>query len=198
MANKEINVEGERFELYLDHATIQKRVKAIARKVSADYKDSTPIILCVLNGAFMFYSDLLKNLTIDCETAFLPLSSYGNAKTSTGVVKLLGKLPRNFKGRDILVVEDIVDSGTTIEFLVKALTGLKVRSFRIISLLYKNESVKSNVTIHYIGFQIPRHFVIGYGLDYAQKKRNLRDVYKLKAHKVEPPKSQRKKQSNGR
>lgn len=198
MAGKHILVEGERFEIYLRERDIQKRIKELAKRINRDYARKVPVALCILNGAFLFYADLLRHLTIDCETAFLPLSSYGSEKTSSGVVRMLGKLPKRFKGRDILVVEDVVDSGNTVEFIENALKNIKVRSYRIISLLYKNDTAKKSVTIRYIGFRIPNHFVIGYGLDHAQKKRNLRDIYRLSDRVAPPQQSHRNKRNNGK
>lgn len=165
--------------LLLDEKRIQRRIKELAKEISRDYYGTVPVFLSVLNGAFIFTSDLLKNLTIDCEVEFLKLSSYGNNKTSSGKVKLITPIPRSIRNRDVIVVEDIIDSGNTVRFLQSGLKKYNLRSLSIISLLYKNHKAPKDVKIDYIGFKIPNHFVVGYGLDLMQKKRNLKNIYRL-------------------
>ncbi len=174
-----LKLGNDTFELYLSEERIQKRVQQLARKISKDYKGHVPIFIGVLNGAFIFMSDLIRNVTIDCEVDFLKLSSYGDAKISSGKVTLLKELNCDVRGRDIIVVEDIIDSGLSIDFMKRLITVLKPRSVSIAALLYKKKSIKIHTPIKYIGFKIPNNFVIGYGLDYAQKERNLRAVYRL-------------------
>ena len=176
---KYISVNNDRFVLYLTESKIQSRVRALGRQISKDYRGRVPIFIGVLNGSFVFLSDLIRNVTIDCEIDFLKLSSYGDSKISSGNVKMLKELNCQIEGRDIIIVEDIVDSGLSVDFMVKLVRQQNPRSFKIISLLYKKESLKVDVPIHYIGFTIPNYFVIGYGLDYAQKERNLRAIYRL-------------------
>ena len=179
MPAKRVQVDNEVFEAVLSERQIQGRVKKLAREISRDYKGKNPIALCILNGAVFFYADLLRNLSIDCEVAFLSLSSYGSAKKSSGKVKLTSPLPRILRGRDVIVVEDIVDSGTTVEYLEKSLRKLGVKSASIVALLHKHEATKKSFKLDYVGFRIPNDYVIGYGLDVAQKKRALRDIYRL-------------------
>ena len=168
------------FVPYLTEAKIQRRVKQLARQISKEYEGRVPIFIGILNGSFIFMADLIRHVTIDCEIDFLKLSSYGDAKISSGDVKMLKELNCQVEGRDIIIVEDIVDSGLSIDFMIKLISKQNPRSFKIISLLYKKEALKIDVPIHYVGFTIPNYFVIGYGLDYAQKVRNLRSIYRLK------------------
>jgi hypoxanthine phosphoribosyltransferase len=183
MPRKRIAIGKDIFKVFITERKIQKRVKELARELNRDYRRKNPMMLCILNGAVFFYADLLRNLKIDCEMAFLSLSSYGDRKTSTGRVELRSPLPRILRGRDVIVVEDIVDSGITIDYLEKALKKLGVRSTRIVCLLYKFANTKPRKSLRYVGFRIPSDFVIGYGLDLAQKKRNLRDIYRMSGSK---------------
>jgi len=176
---KHLTVRGDRFILYLSEQRIQRRVRQLARQLSKEYAGRTPIFIGVLNGSFIFLADLIRHVTIDCEIDFLKLSSYGDAKISSGKVTMLKELNCEIEGRDIVIVEDIVDSGLSVDFIRRLISQQNPRSFKIISLLYKKNSLKIDVKIHYIGFTIPNYFVIGYGLDYAQKVRNLRSIYRL-------------------
>ena len=176
---KSINVNDDRFVLFLPESKIQRRVKQLARQISKEYRGRVPVFIGVLNGSFIFLADLIRHVDIDCEIDFLKLSSYGDSKISSGNVKMLKELNCEIEGRDIIIVEDIVDSGLSIDFMIRLVKQHNPRSFKIISLLYKKDALKINVPIHYIGFTIPNYFVIGYGLDYAQKARNLRAIYRL-------------------
>jgi hypoxanthine phosphoribosyltransferase len=177
---KQISINNDTFIPYLSEATIQRRVKQLARRISREYKGRVPIFIGILNGSFVFMADLIRHVNIDCEIDFLKLSSYGDAKITSGNVTMLKDLNCQVEGRDIIIVEDIIDSGLSIDFMIKLITKQNPRSFKIISLLYKKDALKIEVPIHYIGFTIPNYFVIGYGLDYAQKVRNLRAIYRLK------------------
>ncbi len=170
---------SEIFIPYIREEKIQARVKELAEQISIDYKNKTPVFIGVLNGAFLFLADLIKNINIDCEIDFFKLSSYGDEKISTGKVKLLKELNCDVKNRDIIIVEDIVDSGLSIKYIEELFSKYKPASMKVISLLLKRDSLKYNVKIDYIGFHVPSKFVIGYGLDYAQKFRNLRSIYVL-------------------
>lgn len=176
---KKIIVGNEVFVLYISEETIQKRIAELAEEISNDYKDKIPIFIGVLNGAFIFLSDLIKKVTIDCEIDFFKLSSYGDSKISSGNVRLLKELNCDVNGRDIIIVEDIVDSGLSIKYIEEIFSKSKPNSMLVCSLLMKPESLKYDVKIDYIGFRIPSKFVLGYGLDYAQKYRNLREIYVL-------------------
>jgi hypoxanthine phosphoribosyltransferase len=176
---KEITVNNERFVLYLSEKKIQTRVKQLGRQINKDYKGRSPVLIGVLNGSFIFLADLIRHITVDCEMDFMKLSSYGDAKISSGNIRLLKELNCDITDRDIIIVEDIVDSGLSVDFIIKLIRQHNPRSFKVISLLYKKAALKVEVPIHYVGFEIPNHFVIGYGLDYAQKVRNLRGIYRL-------------------
>jgi len=177
--NEQLIIGKEIFVPYLSEDKILERVKEMGEEISKDYKGKTPVFIGVLNGAFIFLTDLIKNISIDCEIDFFKLSSYGDAKISSGKVKLLKELNCDVEGRDIIIVEDIVDSGLSIRFIEDLMQQHKPTSMRVASLLVKPDSLRYDVKIHYIGFNIPSKFVIGYGLDYAQKYRNLRTIYTL-------------------
>ena len=178
-AEQKLIVNGEKFEVLLSEAQIQNRIKELGEKISSDYSGKIPVFIGVLNGAFIFMSDLLKNVSINCEVDFFKLSSYGDAKISSGKVKLLKELNCEVIGRDIIIVEDIVDSGLSIKYLEEIFEEHKPASMRVVSLLRKPKSLKYDVKIDYIGFDIPSKFVIGYGLDYEQMYRNLKAIYIL-------------------
>ena len=174
-----IMIGDEQFVPFLAEDEIQKRVKELAEQISEDYKGKVPVFIGVLNGSFLFMSDLIRYMNIDCEIDFFKLSSYGDAKISSGRVKLLKELNCDVNGRDIIIVEDIVDSGLSINYIEDLFSEKKPNSMKVVSLLVKPGSLKYDVKIDYIGFNIPDKFVVGYGLDYAQKYRNLRSIYVL-------------------
>jgi hypoxanthine phosphoribosyltransferase len=176
---KKLKFGNDTFELYISEEKIQTRIKQLARKINTDYRGRVPIIIGILNGSFIFMADLIRHITVDCEVDFLKLSSYGDAKITSGHVTLLKDLNATIGGRDIIVVEDIVDSGLSIDFIRQLISLHKPNSFKIASLLFKKDALKIDVKIDYIGFSIPNDFVIGYGLDYMQKVRNLRAIYRL-------------------
>lgn len=175
----EIVINKDRFTLYLSEETIRQRIKELAGQINRDYSGKVPIFIGILNGSFIFFSDLIRDITLDCEVDFLKLSSYGDAKISSGQVKLLKDLNCEVTGRDIIVVEDVIDSGLSIEFMKKLVLKENPASFSVVTLLLKKSVAKINFPIDYVGFEIPPEFVIGYGLDYAQKVRNLRSIYRL-------------------
>lgn len=176
---KQIMVGNEKFVPMITDQQIQARVAQIGSEISSEYRGKLPIIIGVLNGAIMFMSDLLKNISINCEIDFLKLSSYGESKISSGKVKLEKVLNADINDRHVIIVEDIVDSGLSIKYMMDLMKDYNPASIRIASLLMKPKSLKYDVKIDYIGFEIEDRFVIGYGLDYAQKYRNLRSVYAL-------------------
>ena len=177
--NERLIIGDDVFVPFLTENIIQNRIKELADQMSQDYKGKIPIFIGVLNGAFIFLSDLIKNISINCEIDFFKLSSYGDSKISSGNVRMLKELNCDVNGRDIIIVEDIVDSGLSIKYLEEIFQSNKPGSMKVCSLLMKPESLKYNVKIDYIGFNIPSKFVIGYGLDYAQKYRNLRSIFVL-------------------
>jgi hypoxanthine phosphoribosyltransferase len=181
MAKKKIVVNNEAFVPYIDEKKIAARIKQLGKKISKDYKDKTPTFIGVLNGAYIFFADLIRHITIECEVDFLKLSSYGDAKISSGNVHLLKDLNCQVKDRHIIVVEDIVDTGLSIDFIKRLLAAQQPASISVVSLLVKPKSLKLDVKVDYVGFNIPSEFVLGYGLDYAQKGRNIPSIYKIAA-----------------
>lgn len=177
---KEINIDGEIFEKYLSAEQINIRVEEIAESISRDFKDKTPVLIGVLNGAFVFMSDLIKKIKIDCEIDFFKLSSYGDSKISSGQVKKIKDLNCDIKGRNVVIIEDIVDTGLSINYIEKLLAEHNPAQVALAALLCKPNSLKYKPKIDYIGFNIPSKFVVGYGLDHSQKYRNLRSIYILK------------------
>ncbi len=177
---KTLRVNGDRFVPMITERRIKTKIKELAQRISKDYKGKVPVFIGILNGSFIFFADLIREVTIECEIDFLKLSSYGDAKISSGNVKMLKELNCQVEGRDIIIVEDVVDSGLSMEYIMEIIMKQNPASFRIVTLLYKKEAVKSPLHIDYVGFIIPRDFVIGYGLDYAQRMRNLKAIYRLK------------------
>ncbi len=139
---KEITVNNERFVLYLSETKIQTRVKQLGRQINKEYKGRVPVFIGVLNGSFIFLADLIRHITIDCEMDFMKLSSYGDAKISSGNIKMLKELNCDITDRDVIIVEDIVDSGLSVDFIIKLIGQHNPRSFKVISLLYKKDALK--------------------------------------------------------
>ena len=179
-------VNGDTFEIMISERRIKERIKQLARKINKDYKGSIPVFIGVLNGSFIFFSDLIREITIDCEVDFMKLSSYGDAKISSGNVRMLKELNCQVEGRDIIIVEDIVDSGLSMQFIRDLVAKENPKSFRIVTLLHKKKAVKVPAKLDYVGFTIPKDFVIGYGLDYAQRERNLKAIYRLRKQPKTP------------
>jgi len=174
-----IQVGNEKFVPMITEQQIKDRIKELGKEISKEYEGRLPIFIGILNGSFMFLSDLLREITIHCEMDFLKLSSYGDEKISSGNVKTLKELNADISERHIIVVEDIVDSGLSIDYIDKLLNEHHPASIKYVSLLVKPGSIKYDIKIDYIGFEILDQFVIGYGLDYAQKYRNLSSIYVL-------------------
>lgn len=172
---------GENFRLYLDPETIAGRVRAIGQSISKDFAGRQPILIGVLNGAYMFLADLMREITIDCEVDFLKLSSYGADKVSSGDVRELKKIDADISGRDVIIVEDIVDTGLSMDYIRRLMMELEPSSVRLCTLLQKPAATREdlNLKLDYVGFEIENLFVIGYGLDYGQLGRNLPAIYIL-------------------
>ncbi len=178
---KNLKVNGDTFELMISERRIKTRIKALAKDLNKRFKGQTPVFIGILNGSFIFFADLIREITIDCEVDFLKLSSYGDAKISSGNVRLLKDLNAQVTGRHVVIVEDIVDSGLSMQYIRDLTLKQNPASFTVVTLLYKPASVKSNIQLDYVGFTIDPEFVIGYGLDYAQRERNLRAIYRMKS-----------------
>jgi adenylate kinase len=173
-----IQIHDKFFKRFISELEIQQAVKSVADKIAADYKDETPIFVGVLNGSFMFVSDLMKAYQHPCEVSFVRLSSY-QGLTSTGIVETLLDVPENIEGRSIIILEDIIDTGRTLQKLVHLFSKTNVKEFKIASLFYKPDVYKGEYAIDYFGLAIPDNFIVGYGLDYKEQGRNLKEVYQL-------------------
>jgi hypoxanthine phosphoribosyltransferase len=160
----------------LSDEQIQTRIKELGAQIDADYPSGTLTLVCILKGAFVFLADLSRAIHRDTVIEFMGISSYGKGKTSSGEVKVTKDLDNSVQGANILIVEDIVDSGVTLSYLMQLLRQRKPQSVRIAALLDKPERRLRPVEVSYVGFKIPDEFVVGYGLDYGEKYRNLRDV----------------------
>lgn len=180
-AHSTVYYKNEPFRIYLDEATIRNRVNELGAEISRDYADATPILIGVLNGAFMFVADLMRALTIDCEVDFYKLSSYGAAKVSAGAVTELKHIDADLDGRHVIVVEDIVDTGISMRYILDRIGEMNPVTLRAATLLRKPDAAQVDVQLDYVGFDIDNLFVIGYGLDYGQLARNLRAIYILDA-----------------
>jgi hypoxanthine phosphoribosyltransferase len=152
---------------------LARRVRELAKEVSSDYEDSDLVLIGVLKGAVFFVADLMRALEVPCEVDFMAVASYGSATKSSGVVRILKDLDAVIEGRDVLIVEDIVDSGLTLQYLLRNLAGRNPRSLEVCALLIKPGSHKVDLRLRYVGFEIPDRFVVGYGLDHAERYRNL-------------------------
>jgi hypoxanthine phosphoribosyltransferase len=167
-------------EILVQSDDLRQRIRAIAAEINEDYAGKNLLLVGVLKGAVFFLADLMRQLEIDCELDFMAVSSYGSSTESSGVVRILKDLDTPIEGRDVLIVEDIVDSGLTLSYLLKNLGSRNPASLEVCSLLVKPERFKVDPDLRYVGFEIPDKFVVGYGLDHAQQLRNLPYVAALK------------------
>lgn len=163
----------------LSEEQIQSRIKELAAQIYKDYQDKNPLLVCILRGGFIFTSDLIRNLEIPLAVDFMAVSSYGSSTKSSGVVRILKDLDIDIKGRHVLLIEDVIDTGLTVHYLLRNLKSREPASLEICSLLVKENSNKV-INAKYKGFEIPKKFVIGYGLDLDEKYRNLRGIHLLK------------------
>jgi hypoxanthine phosphoribosyltransferase len=160
-------------EILVPAEDLERRVRELADEVSRDYAGKDLILIGVLKGAVFFLSDLMRHLSVPCEVDFMAVASYGSATKSSGVVRILKDLDAAIEGRDVLIVEDIVDSGLTLQYLLRNLKGRNPRSLEVCALLIKPERRKVDLQTRYVGFEIPNRFAIGYGLDHDERYRNL-------------------------
>ena len=173
-----IKVHDKSFETYLSEETILQRVKEIALAISKDYTGKRPLFIAILNGSFMFASDLFKQLSIEAELCFIKLASYKGLKSSGNVVTSIG-LEDDLFGKEVIIVEDIVDTGKTLHNFLPKLRHQQPKSLKIATLLHKPEATEYPLELNYTGFDIPNKFVVGYGLDYDGLGRNLKEIYQL-------------------
>lgn len=173
-----IKLHDKVFKPYLGEEQILAAVEKMATEIAKDYQNETPIFVGVLNGAFMFVSDFLKAYQHPCQVSFVRLSSY-HGLTSTGIVETLLDVPEDIDGRSVIILEDVIDTGRTLKQLVHLFSQTNVKEFKIASLFYKSDVYSGEYSIDYVGMEIPDNFIVGYGLDYNELGRNLREVYQL-------------------
>ena len=176
---KSIKIKDKEFVPMISEAEIKERVKAVAQQISKDMEGKNPLLLAVLNGSFVFAADLMREITIPCEISFVKLASY-QGTTSTGKVKEVIGINEDLSGRTIIIVEDIVESGLTMKRMIESIGTRKPESVNICTLLLKPDRLKTDLDIKYVAFSIPNYFILGYGLDYDQQARGLKDIYVLK------------------
>ena len=176
---KTVRLNDKEFEIFIDENEINNIISQIANQIN-DSKIEKPLFLAILNGSFLFAADLIRKINVpDTEISFLKLSSYVGTSSKGSVDELIG-LSKNIEGRNVIVLEDIIDTGITLEKIMRLIKKEKVRSIRVATLLFKPNSYQKNFNIDYIGKSIENDFVVGYGLDYNEKGRNLKKIYKLK------------------
>jgi hypoxanthine phosphoribosyltransferase len=173
-----IRVHDKLFDPYLTQEEIQTRVSFIAEQINSEYEGKRPLFIAILNGSFIFASDLFKKLHIEAEICFIKLASYKGSKSTGHVVTAIG-LDAEIFGRDVIIIEDIVDTGKTLNEFLPQLHHQQPASLKIVALLHKSEVTKFPVSIDYLGFEIPDKFVVGYGLDYDGLGRNIPEIYKV-------------------
>lgn len=173
-----LQIHDQQFEIFISKESISARIKEIADQINRDYEGQNPLFLSILNGAFIFTADLFRVIKIPAEVSFIRLKSYRKMETSGKVKELIG-LEDNIFGRNIIIVEDIVDTGKTLSHVLEEFKELGTRSIEILTLLHKPEAAKLKFDLKYVGFEIPNDFVVGYGLDYEGHGRNLPDIYRV-------------------
>ena len=175
---KRITIKDKTFETSMPEAEIKNRVKELAQQMSRDLEGKNPLLLAVLNGAFIFAADLMREMTIPCEISFVKLASY-QGTTSTGTIHEVIGINENLSGRTVVIVEDIVESGLTIKRMMEQLGTRNPASVQVCTLFFKPERLKEDLKLDYVAFEIPNDFILGYGLDYDQQGRGLKDLYTL-------------------
>jgi len=171
-----ITIKDKQFSLSIPEEKIQEAVKAVAMQINEDLTDTNPLFICVLNGAFMFVGDLMKHVDIPCEITFIKLSSYAGLYT-TGEVKEVIGLSESVIDRNVVVVEDIVDTGITMERIIGSLQAKGAKDIKVVTFLQKPDALQRDIKVDYVAMKIPNDFIVGYGLDYDGYGRNLKDIY---------------------
>lgn len=173
-----VTLKDKQFKPYISSEKILEAVKQVAKKINSDLAGESPVFLAVLNGSFMFAGDLMKEINLPCEISFVKLASYHGTTSSGTITELIG-LNQDLTGRTVIIIEDIVDTGNTVEKLAEILNNKKVKSFKIATAFFKPTAYTKNIKVDYVGLEIPNDFVVGYGLDYDGLGRNLKDVFVL-------------------
>jgi hypoxanthine phosphoribosyltransferase len=172
----EVKIKDKTFRLFISEAEIKERVKAVAERINRDMEGKNPLFLAVLNGSFVFAADLMRLITVPCEISFVKLASYAGI-TSTGKVTEVIGINEDLSGRHVIIVEDIVDTGLTMQRMIETLGTRQPASVSVCTLLLKPDKLKVELNIDYAAMEIPNEFIVGYGLDYDQQGRNLPDIY---------------------
>jgi hypoxanthine phosphoribosyltransferase len=178
MDKKIVQIHDKKFEIYIPYEKIDAAIQSIADKLNKDLPDKNPLFLSILNGAFVFAADLFKKLDFPCEISFVKLASYSGTKSTETVRQLIG-FDEDLKGRNVVIIEDIIDSGLTIERVLQQLKEMGAADVKIATLLFKPNAFKAGYKIDYTGLEIPNDFIVGYGLDYNKHGRNFKDIYKI-------------------
>jgi len=178
--DKTVAIHDKKFKKFISSQKIQKAIGKIAERINKDFKNDKPVFLSVLNGSFLFTADLLKKIKIECEVSFTKISSYAGTQ-STGKVNTLIGINENLKGRTVIILEDIVDSGNTLEKIISELEKHNPKEIKIATLFFKPHAYKKKIKLDYVGMDMPNDFLVGYGLDYDGLGRNLSDIYILKS-----------------
>ncbi len=173
-----ITIKDKTFETSMPEAQIKWRVKELARQISQELEGENPLFLAVLNGAFIFAADLMREMTIPCEISFVKLASY-QGTTSTGKVHEVIGINENLQGRTVIILEDIVESGLTIKRMIESIGTRNPKEIKVCTLFFKPDQLKEDLKLDYVAFEIPNDFILGYGLDYDQQGRGLKDLYTL-------------------
>ncbi len=173
-----IQVLDKKFQPYIKARQIQEQVEKLAKRLNEDYADKKPLFIAILNGSFMFASDLFKEITIEAEICFIKLASYKGTKSTGNVITSIG-LDESLKNRHVVIIEDIVDTGKTLHEFLPQLINQQPASLKIAALLHKPDALAHSLTIDYLGFNVPNKFLLGYGLDYDGLGRNLKEIYQL-------------------
>lgn len=171
-----IQIHDKKFTLSITEAEIQAAVKSVGEAINKDMSDTNPLFICVLNGAFMFAGDLMKTVNFPCEITFVKLSSYEGLVTTGSVKEVIG-LNESVVGRNVVVVEDIVDTGITMEKIISSLQAKGAKSIKVATFLQKPEALQRDIQVDYVAMKIPTQFIVGYGLDYDGYGRNLKEIY---------------------
>lgn len=176
---KTVKIKDKEFEPFLSQETIENAINEIAEKINKDLKGKDPLFICVLNGSFMYASELMKRITIPCEVSFVKMSSYKGI-TSSGKIKEIYGLEEDIKGRTVVIVEDIVDTGYTMSLMLEQLACDEPEQILVTTLLLKPDALKHDLQLDYVALEIPSDFIVGYGLDYDGYGRNFPEIYKIK------------------
>ncbi|MCD9016949.1 hypoxanthine phosphoribosyltransferase [Parachryseolinea silvisoli] len=172
-----MQIKDLEFKQFINKSKIQEAIRGLAQQINTDYKDKTPVFLPILNGSFIFAADLIKQIEISCKVSFVKVSSYSGT-TSSGQLKTLIGMDASLFNHDVIVVEDIVDTGQTLQKIIEELKGLGTKSVEVVTLLRKEPAREKMINVKYTGFEIENEFVVGYGLDYDGLGRNLKEIYK--------------------